>query len=53
MAALRAEVPSAQIGTRLRTVYGGIAAIIPANAVETVLAIPGRSPSRRTTCASR
>jgi Subtilase family/Fibronectin type-III domain len=39
--ALRAAVPSAQIGTRLRTVYGGIAATIPANAVETVLAIPG------------
>ena len=41
VAALRAQVPSAQIGTRLRTVYGGIAATIPANAVETVLAIPG------------
>ena len=41
VAALRAKVPSAQIGTRLRTVYGGIAATIPANAVETVLAIPG------------
>ena len=35
------QVPSAQIGTGLRTVYGGIAATIPANAVETVLAIPG------------
>ncbi len=39
--ALRAAVPSAQIGTSLRTVYGGISAIIPANAVEKVLAIPG------------
>ena len=39
--ALRASVPSAQIGTRLRTVYGGFAAVIPANAVETVLAIDG------------
>lgn len=39
--ALQARVPSAEIGTRLRTVYGGISAMIPANAVETVLAIPG------------
>ena len=29
VAALRAAVPSAEIGTRLRTVYGGIAAIDP------------------------
>ena len=33
--------PSAEIGTSLRTVYGGISAVIPANAVEDVLAIPG------------
>ncbi|MGH9119584.1 MAG: S8 family serine peptidase [Acidimicrobiales bacterium] len=39
--ALAAAVPSAEVRTRLRTVYGGFAATIPANAVETVLAIPG------------
>ena len=38
---LVATVPTARIGERLRTVYGGFAAIIPANAVESVLAIPG------------
>jgi subtilisin family serine protease len=39
--ALDASVPGAEVGTRLRTVYGGVAAVIPANAVETVLAIDG------------
>lgn len=39
--ALADAVPSAEVGTSLRTVYGGISAIIPANEVETVLAIPG------------
>ncbi|MEV0810646.1 S8 family serine peptidase [Micromonospora sp. NPDC050200] len=38
---LRAKVPSAKVGTRLRTVYGGLSATIPANAVKTVLSIPG------------
>ncbi len=38
---LVATVPNVRIGERLRTVYGGFAAIIPANAVESVLAIPG------------
>ncbi len=39
--ALRAQVPGAQVGRRLRTVYGGVAAIIPASAAKTVAAIPG------------
>ena len=41
VAVLRAKVPTAKVGTRLRTVYGGLSAIIPANAVEDVLSIPG------------
>ncbi len=41
ISALRAAVPSVEIGPSLRTVYGGIAATIPANAVEAVLQIPG------------
>ncbi len=39
--ALHARVPNVEIGTTLRTVYGGISATIPANAVETVLDISG------------
>jgi hypothetical protein len=38
---LAQQVPSAQVHASLRVVYGGIAAAIPANAVETILAIPG------------
>lgn len=41
LAELLVKVPSARVGARLRTVYGGIAATIPASAVETVLAIDG------------
>ncbi|NMR19467.1 S8 family serine peptidase [Cellulomonas fimi] len=41
IADLQDAVPTAEVGTRLRTVYGGIAATIPANAVESVLAIDG------------
>jgi hypothetical protein len=41
ISALRAKVPSVQIGPSLRTVYGGISATIPANAVEAILRIPG------------
>ena len=41
VADLRAAVPSARVGQRLRTVYGGIAATIPASSVEAVLAIDG------------
>ena len=41
VAQLTQQVPNAQVHASLRTVYGGIAAAIPANAVETVLAIPG------------
>jgi len=39
--ALRKAVPNAQVGRRLRTVYGGVAASIPANTVKTVLGIDG------------
>ncbi|HMJ79360.1 MAG TPA: S8 family serine peptidase, partial [Iamia sp.] len=41
VAGIRAAVPSAQIGQSLRIVYGGVAARIPANAVEAVLAVDG------------
>ena len=40
-AAVSKAVPSAKLGTRLDTVYGGVAARIPASAVEKVLAIKG------------
>jgi hypothetical protein len=39
--ALQRSVPSADVGRSLRVVYGGVAAVIPANTVEDVLAIPG------------
>ena len=38
---LQQRVPSADVGRSLRVVYGGVAAVIPANSVEDVLAIPG------------
>ena len=38
---LTAKVSSAQTGLRLRTVYGGLAAVVPANRVKDVLSIPG------------
>ncbi len=41
LAELLERVPAAEVGTRLRTVYGGVAVTIPADAVETVLAIDG------------
>jgi Subtilase family/Fibronectin type-III domain/PA domain len=41
LSALRKQVPSAKVGLKLHTVYGGFAARIPANSVERVLAIPG------------
>ena len=40
-AALHKAVPSARLGIRLDTVYGGVAARIPASAVEAVLKIKG------------
>jgi hypothetical protein len=40
-AELGARVPGAHIGTSLRTVYGGVAARVPANSVATILRIPG------------
>jgi hypothetical protein len=39
--ALTSRVPQAKIGSALRTVYGGIAATVPANSISDVLAIPG------------
>ena len=41
VAQLMAQVPSALVTRSLQVVYGGVSASIPANAVETVLAIPG------------
>ncbi|HEX9995004.1 MAG TPA: S8 family serine peptidase [Acidimicrobiales bacterium] len=41
VSALQAAVPSARIGQSLRTVYGGVAAVVPANSIEAILAIPG------------
>ena len=40
-AALGTRVPSARVGTSLRTVYGGVAARVPANSVAGILKIPG------------
>ncbi len=39
--ALKTKVPKAVVGQSFRTVYGGISALIPANAVKNVLAIKG------------
>lgn len=39
VAALQAQVPGIRVGQSLRTVYGGVAAEIPAAAVEQVLAV--------------
>jgi subtilisin family serine protease len=41
VAELQAAVPGASVDASLRIVYGGVAASIPASAVETVLGIPG------------
>ncbi|MGH8926333.1 MAG: S8 family serine peptidase [Acidimicrobiia bacterium] len=41
VAELRRRVPSAIVGRSLRVVYGGVSAVIPANMVAEVLAIPG------------
>ena len=41
VAQLDQAVPQANVNQSLRLVYGGVAATIPANSVETVLAIPG------------
>src|SRR5207244_888145 len=40
-AALRRRVPGARLGQRLRTVYGGVAATVPANRIADLLAVPG------------
>ena len=39
--AVQAEVPEAQIGSDYQTVYGGVAATIPANTVGELLNVPG------------
>lgn len=41
VSALQSAVPTARVGRSLQIVYGGVAAIVPANAVERILAIPG------------
>jgi hypothetical protein len=41
MAALKMKVPTAKGGLTLRTVYGGVAATVPANRIKDVLALPG------------
>ncbi|MGW6277866.1 S8 family serine peptidase [Kribbella sp. NPDC055071] len=41
LAAMRAKVPSATAGQRLRTVYGGIALSVPANQAKDLLKLPG------------
>ena len=41
VAELASRVPGAAVGRSLRTVYGGIAAVVPANQVAAILAIPG------------
>src|SRR5687768_571259 len=38
---LSTKVPSARTGLRLRTVYGGVAVVVPANRVRDLLAVPG------------
>lgn len=38
---LRARVPQATVGQRLRTVYGGVSAMVPANRVADVAGLPG------------
>jgi subtilisin family serine protease len=38
---LSAKVPSAETGLRLRTVYGGLAVVVPANRVRDLLAVAG------------
>src|SRR5262245_17043044 len=38
---LAKRVPAARVGTSLRTVYGGVAARVPANSVAGILKIPG------------
>jgi hypothetical protein len=39
--ALRSAVPSARLGRSLTTVYGGVAAVLPANQVAALLRVPG------------
>jgi subtilisin family serine protease len=39
--ALASKVPGASVRTRLRTVYGGVSATVPANQIDEVLKIPG------------
>jgi len=40
VSALRKRVPDAKVGRRLRIVYGGVAAVVPANKVPDILAMP-------------
>jgi hypothetical protein len=41
LSSLTSRVPAARSGLRLRTVYGGLAVVVPANQIKDVLSIPG------------
>jgi subtilisin family serine protease len=45
--ALRARVPAARAGTRLRTTYGGVALTLPSNQVAELLKLPGAAAVQR------
>jgi subtilisin family serine protease len=45
--ALRARVPAARVGTRLRTAYGGVALTLPSNQVAELLKLPGAAAVQR------
>lgn len=48
---LRASVPAAQAGARLRTTYGGVAVTLPSNQVAELLKLPGVIAVQRDTLA--
>jgi subtilisin family serine protease len=45
--ALQARVAAAQVGTRLRTAYGGVALTVPGNQVAELLKLPGAAAVQR------
>jgi subtilisin family serine protease len=48
---LRASVPAARVGARLRTTYGGVALTLPSNQVSRLLTLPGVIAVQRDTLA--
>jgi hypothetical protein len=38
---IQAKVPAAEVTTRYRVVYGGVAAIVPGNKIRSILSVPG------------